>query len=86
MHGVVGDSGGITEDAVHRGLDVVLAVVIAAAIMVAILSMPEVLEPVAKAILSSLGFVLPAAMRAGRLSLLILGFFLIGLGIYTYFS
>jgi len=64
VHRVVGDSGDITEDAVHRGLDVVLAVVIAAAIMVAILSMPEVLEPVAKAILSSLGFVLPAAMLA----------------------
>jgi hypothetical protein len=68
VHRVVGNSGDITEDAVHRGLDVVMAVVIAAAIMVAILSMPEVLEPVAKAILSSLGFVLPAAMLGDRRS------------------
>jgi hypothetical protein len=51
---------------VHNGLrlDVVLAVVIATAIVIAILSMPDILEPVARAILSSLGYVLPAAMLA----------------------
>lgn len=44
--------------------DMVLAIIIASAIMVAILSMPEILEPIAQAILSSLEYILPIAILA----------------------
>ena len=64
MHRGLRGYGNRSQFGVHKGirLDVVLAVVIATAIMIAILSMPDVLEPVAKAVISALGYVLPVAV------------------------
>ncbi|MEL9991010.1 MAG: hypothetical protein QXP98_09580 [Thermoproteus sp.] len=68
MHRILRMISNTSPGGVHREtsmrFDIILAAVVAAAIMIAILSMPKVLEPIARVLLSSLSYILPIALLA----------------------